>query len=138
MIIFNDLDAGTSCTFHKTANDTKLGGGFDRLGVYAAIQKGLDRLEKWTKRYLIEPSKGKCRVPFLERTNPRHRNKLPRKAVQPLSWEILKNLTGHILEQAVIAEPAWAGVGLDWVVSRGACQPQPSCDWIYWDIALPL
>lgn len=101
---------------------------FDRLGGCVAIQKDLDRLEKWTKRHLIELSKGKCRVLFLERNNRRHRNKLPRKAVESLSWEILKNLTGHILEQAVIADPAWAEVGLDWVISTGACQPQLFCD----------
>lgn len=109
-------------------DDTKLGGGFDRLGGCAAIQKGLDRLEKWTKKLLIKSSKGKCRALLLEKTNPRHKNKLLRKAAQSLSWETLKNLTGHILEQAVIADPAGAGVGLDWVGSRGACQPLPSCD----------
>jgi len=44
---------GQSCTFRsKFANDTKLGRVADTPEGHAAIQKYLDRLEKWTDRNL--------------------------------------------------------------------------------------
>lgn len=42
IIFINDLDAGTSCTFHKFAANTKLGGGFDRLGGCASEMKRVE------------------------------------------------------------------------------------------------
>ena len=89
-IFINILDAGTACTFNKFADDTKLGGVVDRLDGCAAFQRDLDRVEKWTKRNLMEFSKGKCEVLPLGRNNPRHCNKLPREAVESLSWETVK------------------------------------------------
>lgn len=37
-----------------------------------AIQRYLDRLEKWAERNLIKLNKGKCQVLCLERNNPWH------------------------------------------------------------------
>ncbi|KAK4810449.1 hypothetical protein QYF61_004229 [Mycteria americana] len=56
-ISFNDLDDGAECTISKFADDTKLGG-------VAAIQRDLDRLEKWADRNLKKFNK-KCQQSWL-------------------------------------------------------------------------
>jgi len=58
----NDLDGGAECTLSKFADDTKLGGGADMPEGHAAIQKHLDRLEKWADGNLTQFNKGKCKV----------------------------------------------------------------------------
>jgi len=52
-IFFNDLDSGAECSLSKIADDTKLGGVADRPWDCAAIQRDLNRLEKWADRNLM-------------------------------------------------------------------------------------
>ncbi|KAK4807014.1 LOW QUALITY PROTEIN: hypothetical protein QYF61_000343 [Mycteria americana] len=65
-VLINDLDDG------EFADDTKLGGAADTPEGCAAIQRDLDRLEKWAGRSLVRFSKGKCKVLHLGRNNPMH------------------------------------------------------------------
>ncbi|GAB0209608.1 mitochondrial enolase superfamily member 1 [Grus japonensis] len=68
----NDLDDGAECTLSKFADDTKLGGVADRPEGHAAIQRDLNRLEKWADRNLMKFNRGKCQVLPLRRNDPRH------------------------------------------------------------------
>lgn len=56
LILFNvfisDLDNGAEWTFCKFANDMKVGGVADTADGYAAMQRDLGRLEKWTVNIL--------------------------------------------------------------------------------------
>ncbi|GAB0178304.1 mitochondrial enolase superfamily member 1 [Grus japonensis] len=58
----NDLDDGTECTFSKFAHDTKLGGMADTPEGRAAIQRDLNRMEKWADRSLVQFNKVKHKV----------------------------------------------------------------------------
>ena len=50
----------------------KLGGVADAPEGHAAIQRGLNRLEKWADRNVMKFNKGKCKVLHLGRNNPMH------------------------------------------------------------------
>ncbi|KAK4806805.1 LOW QUALITY PROTEIN: hypothetical protein QYF61_005601, partial [Mycteria americana] len=71
-IFINDLDDGAECTLSKFAGDTKVGGVADMAEDRAAIQRDLNRLEKWADRNLMKFNKGKGKVLPLGRNNPRH------------------------------------------------------------------
>ncbi|GAB0187545.1 cAMP-dependent protein kinase inhibitor alpha [Grus japonensis] len=70
------MDSGIECTFSKFADDTRLCGAVNTLEGRDAIQRDLDRLERWSRVNLMNFNKAKCKVLHMSQGNPKHKDSL--------------------------------------------------------------
>jgi len=77
-IFVNDMDSETERTLGKFADNTKLCGVADTLEGRNAIQRDLDRLERWAFMSCMNFNKVKCKVLHVGRGNPKHNYRLGR------------------------------------------------------------
>ncbi|GAB0199720.1 mitochondrial enolase superfamily member 1 [Grus japonensis] len=71
-IFVGNRDNGIECILSKFANDTKPCGVVDTLEGRDAIQRDLDRLERWARANRMKFNKAKCKVLHVGWRNPKH------------------------------------------------------------------
>ena len=85
----------------------KLGGVVDRPDGCAAVQKDLDRLEKWSDRNLMVFNKGKRKVLPLGRVSPMHQDRLgtdqPESSFVDKGLEVLMDTKLTMRQQCALA-----------------------------------
>jgi len=110
----NDMDSGTECTLSKSANDTNLCGVVDTLEVRDAIQRDLDRLERWACVNCMKFNKAKHKLLHLGQGNPKHKYRLGRKWIESSPEE--KDLGVLVGKKLSMTHPqqrghrAWKGI----------------------------
>ncbi|GAB0202776.1 mitochondrial enolase superfamily member 1 [Grus japonensis] len=86
-IFVSDMDSGIEGTLSKFANDTKLCGVVDMLEGRYAIQRDLDRLERWARANCMKFNKAKCKVLHMGQRNPKHSYRLDREWIESSAEE---------------------------------------------------
>ncbi|GAB0179599.1 mitochondrial enolase superfamily member 1 [Grus japonensis] len=81
-IFVGDMDSGIECTLSKFADDIKLCGAVGTLERRDAIERDLDRLERWARANRMKFNKAKRKVLHVGQHNPKHDYRLGREWIE--------------------------------------------------------
>jgi len=84
-IFVGDMYSRIEHTLSQCADDTELCGVVATLEGRDAIQRYLDRLERWARGNLMKFSKAKCKVLHTGWGNPKHKHRLGRERIESSS-----------------------------------------------------
>ena len=87
LIYINDLDCGITSKISKFADDTKLGGKVVTRNDCEAIQRDLDNLSAWSRKWLLNFNGDKCKVMHVGQNNIKYSYKLQEKNLLKVTEE---------------------------------------------------
>jgi len=106
-IFVGNTDSGIECTFSKFPDDTKLCGAIDTLQEKDAIERDLDRFERWARANLMKFDKTKCKVLHMGQGNAQHKYRLGGEWIESSPEEdlgVLINKKLNMTQQHVLAD----------------------------------
>ncbi|KAK4827670.1 hypothetical protein QYF61_020481 [Mycteria americana] len=78
----SNMDSGIECTLSNFADNSKLCGVVNTLEGRDAIQRDLNRLERWAHANLMRFNKAKCKVLHMGQGNPKHKYRVGREWIE--------------------------------------------------------